>query len=278
MLLALAALTLCPAPHFVGVQTNMANMLTAERQTMALDASESLVFLGIEGDFVNDGDIAMVQRLESDFKLEVIGQPVRSTTTRSRYVFAVQGDSASKLARKLKRSLKKDGYKVIPLRITVVSAVGEAKSRDIKRAAQAAERAEKKVFATFAATREGLIWVFHESKLKAEKVLDLFEEGDTLFDFYHQEIELAPDKGGNIADLAQLSALASEKLDLVRASQAEGFLTLDLYLRDLDSMILMVRGRHSFACLDVYDSFLKPQKTEANWVVTFENDGYPFVE
>ena len=85
-------------------------------------------------------------------------------------------------------------------------------------------------------------------------------------------------KDGKISDLAQLAATASEKLDLARASQAEGYLTLDVYLRDLDSMILMQRGRHTFACLDVYKPFIKPLKSETKWIVTFDNSGYPFVD
>jgi len=193
-------------------------------------------------------------------------------------VFAVQADDAGKLARKMKRGLKKDDYKVSALCLTVVVAVGEVKSRDLRRAAQMVEENDKSVFASFVSKREGLVWVFHESKLKSKKVLALFDESKVLFDFYHQDVELAPDKDGKISDLAQLAATASEKLDLARASQAEGYLTLDVYLRDLDSMILMQRGRHTFACLDVYKPFIKPLKSETKWIVTFDNSGYPFVD
>ncbi|MBT3339894.1 MAG: hypothetical protein HOM34_07090 [Planctomycetes bacterium] len=278
MLLATLALVLSFVPHTVSVQANFALTSIAERQTMALDASESLVFLGIEGDFANDGDVAMSQRLENEYKLQVIGRPVRATSNREHYVFAVQADDAGKLARKMKRGLKKDDYKVSALCLTVVVAVGEVKSRDLRRAAQMVEENDKSVFASFVSKREGLVWVFHESKLKSKKVLALFDESKVLFDFYHQDVELAPDKDGKISDLAQLAATASEKLDLARASQAEGYLTLDVYLRDLDSMILMQRGRHTFACLDVYKPFIKPLKSETKWIVTFDNSGYPFVD
>lgn len=246
-----------------------------DRETLPLVASESLVFLGIAGDYSGGGDIKMAERLEQDFGLKVVGSPVRSMSDKKRLVWGVRStDTAKKLERSLRKKMKKDGYEVFALRATVFALLGNQSGSQVARTLRGYERSESKAWAFHISPRSSLVWGFHEPKLKSEKLKDGMRDVKVRSSFHHQELELEAKEG---TDVAALAKEASQKLDLVRASNHDKFLVLDIYLRDLDSFLALERGKHTMACPDVMNFLEEVPAGKLSWSVTLENKGYPFV-
>jgi len=246
-----------------------------DRGTLSLSAAESVVFLGISGDYkeVSADDLAI--RLAGDEDLEIVGDSIRAMADRSRRVWAVRTSEPKKVAKQLKKPLKKLGFKVTPLQLSVVQPLkNDAKAM---RSASRVIEDDKKVWAVWADRRSPGVWVFHESKLSGKKIEGMFRKTDAKVAFYHQEFEFSTNEG---ADLPGLTTAAEENLDALKVTIREDRLVLDLFLRDIDSMLLLEneKATKKYLCPDIVHPFLGTSAAASlDWAVTLENDGFPFV-
>lgn len=248
-----------------------------DRATMALDPTEeSLVFLGISGDYQGiAGRDRLQEKLSGELGLKLLGDPIRSYARKERMVWAVLTPKPDSLEKKVSRALKEDDFDVVRLRVSALALLDRSSSTStVARAVRRAETREDRFWGADLHVREGLVWAFHESKLESKDVLMALRDNDLNVGFHHQEIELNAKED---ADLAVLAANASAKLDLVRASEREKSLVLDLYFRDMDSFLALPHGRETYACPNVWP-FLEEAGGKLKWNVTLDNHGYPFVD
>ncbi|RMH00843.1 MAG: hypothetical protein D6702_12865 [Planctomycetota bacterium] len=243
---------------------------------VALGAEESLIFLGLQGDYSGELELQVRDRLSEEFGLQVVGSPVASLTDKDKRVWAIRTTEDFKsIRKKLLRPLKKRGYSLEELRATAFSPIDRVSGSAIKAAMREVERADKYVWASYMDFREGTIWVFHEDRLKSEKLLDRIRNTRLKVAFYHHEIQLEPDSPDLRLD--GLAESAKEKLDALAVTGRDNALVIDLYLRDVDSFLALDRGRHTVACPDLSPLLGRGRKA-AGWAVVLENRGYPFVD
>ncbi len=241
-----------------------------------IESTEALIFVGIEGDYSSDVELAVRDRLGEEFGLTVVGSPVRSMTDKGQRVWALRTTEDFKsLRKKLLRPMKKQGYGLTELRATAMMTIGRESSSTLKGRLKNFERKQKYVWASHQDFREGVVWVFHEPKLKSAKILDGMRDVGLKVAFHHHEVELEADADGLSVD--GLEAAAKEKLDVIAVSGKEKSLVIDFYLRDMPSMMALDRGRHTVACPDLSGLIGKPGEA-SGWAVTLENRGYPFVD
>ena len=251
--------------------------------TLPLQRGEIVFFLGISGDFTEGKDQEMQAALSGALGLDILGNPVRSLTSRDRLVWAVragEGDDPAKMIRKLIRPLKKNGYKPTRVHATVLTPTGRALSASLRTAARKIERDNPKVWGTFLSSKNRVLWVFHDSKLKGKKVLEGVREAKVKVSFHHQELELQHSTNREEASesaATEAASLAKTELDLVGSQIRDGRLILDVYLRDLDHLLLLAKGRKIILCPDVTPGFFaEGEAGNAAWVVTLDAEGYPF--
>ena len=251
--------------------------------TLPLQRGEIVFFLGISGDFTEGKDQEMQAALSGALGLDILGNPVRSLTSRDRLVWAVragEGDDPAKMIRKLIRPLKKNGYKPTRVHATVLTPTGRALSASLRTAARKIERDNPKVWGTFLSSKNRVLWVFHDSKLKGKKVLEGVREAKVKVSFHHQELELqhsANREEASESAATEAASLAKTELDLVGSQIRDGRLILDVYLRDLDHLLLLAKGRKIILCPDVTPGFFaEGEAGNAAWVVTLDAEGYPF--
>ncbi|KAA3615178.1 MAG: hypothetical protein DWQ01_00195 [Planctomycetota bacterium] len=244
---------------------------------MALETQQKLIFLGIAGDYSGGADLKMRDRLQQEFSLEVVGNPIRSLSDKEKLIWTVKADQqAKKQLRKMSRPLKKDGYVLDQLRTTAFSLLGSRRSGSaLQMALKAVERGDKNIWAFNIQVREGVIWAFHEPRTKSEKLLDKIKKQKVKASFYHQEFELEAKEG---ADVHTMVGQAKDKLDLVRANCIDQFLVLDLYLRDVEEFLALKRGHRTMACPDLLEFLAEVPGGNLTWSVTLENKAYPFVD
>lgn len=246
-----------------------------DRGTLSLSAAESVIFLGITGDYkeVSEEDLAI--RLAGDEDVVFVGESIRAMGDRSRRVWAIRTEEPKKVAKKLNKPLKKLGFKATQLQLSVVQPL-QNDSKAMRTASRTIEE-DKKVWAVWADRRAPGVWVFHESKLDGKKIEGMFRKTDARVAFYHQEFEFSTNEG---ADLPALTTAAEENLDSLKVLVREERLVLDLFLRDIDSMLLLEneKGTKQFLCPDIVNPFLGTSAAASlDWAVTLENDGFPFV-
>jgi len=248
--------------------------VAARTETVALAASESIVFLGLRGDFAGDKELSLGSRLDAKKNLSIVGEPVRSFAIKDVRVWAVRTAlSANKLERELRRDLKKTGYQVEVLSGTALSVLGKMQSAVLKRSLRDLERAEQKVWASHVNTRDGIIWVFHEPKFDSKDIQAQLRKSKVKTGFHH--IELILEAQGELqAD--ELAVQAKSALDLARASVNGSSLVLDIYLRDLAGMLALKRGKHNIVCPDVLAFLGNVPAGELDWTVTLDMTGFPF--
>lgn len=257
--------TLQATPDFLG-----------DRGTLSLSAAESVVFVGITGDYKAMPADHLTIYLSEEKDLEFVGESIRAMGDPTRRVFAVRTDDAKKLLKTMKAPLKKKGFKAYQLEATVV----EPLKQDGKalRTAQRTVEADKKVWTMWSTRRTPGVWVFHETKLSGKQVEGLFRKTEAKVAFYHQEFEFSTTEG---ADYPALTAAAEEKLDALRVAVREEKLVLDLYLRDLNSMLILenANGTKTYLCPDIVKPFLGTGAAASlDWAVTLESEGFPFVD
>jgi hypothetical protein len=240
-----------------------------------IESKEALIFIGIEGDYSDDVELAMRDRLGEEFSLNVVGSPVRSMTDKGQRVWAIRTEKAFKdLRKELLRPMKKEGYTLTELRATALTTIGRVSGSVLKAQLREFERAEKYVWASHLDFREGTVWVFHEPKLKSDKLLDELRKADIQLAFHHHELSLeAEAEGLSVSGLEE----SAKGLDVLAVTAKDNGVVIDVYLRDLDRLMALDRGRHTVACPDLSRLIGTPGAT-AGWVVTIENRGYPFVD
>lgn len=247
-----------------------------DRGTLSLSAAESVVFLGITGDYKEMPAEHLAVYLEQEADVELVGESIRAMSDPSRRVWAVRTAEPKKLAKSLRKPLMKKGFKGTQLRATVVEALGKDDSS--LRSAQRSVEREDKIWTIWGTRRAPGVWVFHDKKLTSKKVEGLFRKTKAKVAFYHQEFEFSTTEG---ADLPTLTTAAEENLDSVRVCIREECLVLDLFLRDLDSLLLLenAKGTKRYLCPDIVDPFLGTSAAASlEWAVTLENKGFPFVD
>ncbi|MDA0667252.1 MAG: hypothetical protein O3A95_03575 [Planctomycetota bacterium] len=246
-----------------------------DRGTLSLSAAESVVFLGITGDYreVSAEDLAI--RLAGEEDIAFVGESIGAMGDRSRRVWAIRTDEPKKVSKKLDKPLNKLGFKATQLQLSVVQPLqNDAKAM---RTASRTIEDDTQVWAVWADRRGPGVWIFHESKLSGKKIEGMFRKTEAKVAFYHQEFEFSTNDG---ADLPTLTTAAKEKLDSLKVSVREERLVLDLFLRDIDSMLLLEneKGTKQFLCPDIVHPFLGTSAAASlDWAVTLENDGFPFV-
>lgn len=246
-----------------------------EPDKVQIESPESLIFVGISGDYSGDIELTLRDRLAEEFGLSVVGSPVRSVTAKDQRVWALRTvEDFKSLRKKMLRPMKKAGYELVEMRVTAFTVIGQVPVPTLRNQLRELERAEKYLWGTYESYGEGVVWAFHEPKLRAAKLLDEMREADIKLAFWHQEVELEPGQKG--VDLAQLLIAAQETLDLCASTGKETSLLLDFYVRDVESMMALDRGRHTVACPELRP--LINGSGQAGWAVTLENRGYPFLD
>lgn len=254
------------------------------QSTVPLKTAETLVFLGISGDYkaVSPDDLSAWLAEE---EVVVVGDSIRAMGDFERRVWAVQGKDANKVIKGLKSGLKKKGFKATALKATALTPL-DAGSRSLNGAMREVEAQEKKIWTVWSSRRSSAVWVFHEKKITSKKIEGLFRKTKDKMTFHHQEFCFAADLGDgkpqdasfNINDMTEA---ASSACDSLRVVNRDGALAMDLYMRDMESMLLLSSesGRKSYLCPNVWASSLKRlQVEELGWKVTFEDTGFPFVK
>jgi hypothetical protein len=256
-------------------------VLDDNQSTVALNSAVSVVFVGIEGDYKATSADELATWLLKEKKIVVVGDSIRAMGDADRRVWAIQSEDCKKTLKGLKSGLKKQGFKATPLVATALSPLQED-SRAMKSAMRDVESNEKKIWTGKA------LWAFHESRFESKKVEALFRKTKAKMSFFHTEYcfnsavmnEL---KGGEASDaglnVEEITKTAEASLDCLKVSTRDGGLVMDLYMRDVESMLLLKssNGRHQFFCPNVQKTSIKRlQVPELNWTVTVEDPGMPF--
>jgi len=246
------------------------------RQTLALSLNESLIFLGVSGDFQKIAPADLEKILREELHLNLVGRPARAFSNREHMVWGVRTAKPDKLVAGLVRPLKKLGFRVERLRASGFSLFNAVSGAVVQRSLREVERKERKVWGASVHPREKLVWVFHEARLSSKKVETLLQSAGLKLNFFHQELVLEAKEEGQGKVLA---AEASARLDLVYAREREDRdLVLDVFLRDVDSFLALPRGKRFYPCPDLTPFLKKVPGGTVDWKVTFDNAGYPFTD
>ncbi|MFQ5749473.1 MAG: hypothetical protein ACE5H3_08460 [Planctomycetota bacterium] len=246
------------------------------RQTLALSLNESLVFLGVSGDFQKTRPEDLEKVLADEFHLHLVGRPARAFSNREHMIWGVRTSEPEKLVASLARPLKKRGFRVERLRVSGFTLFDATSGAVVQRSLREVERKEKKVWGGSIHPREKLVWIFHEARISSKKVKNLLQGAGLKLNFFHQELvlEAKEERHGKA-----LAAEASARLDLVYAREREGRdLVLDVFLRDVDSFLALPRGKRFYPCPDLTPFLKKVPGGTLDWKVTFDNAGYPFAD
>jgi len=246
-----------------------------EPTTSTLATQTSIVFLGIEGDYKAVQAEELATWLQEDQKQIVFGKVLRALGDPSRRVWAIETAAPKKLLRTLKTGLKKQGFQATMLVATAVESL-DKDSRNVRSACRQVER-DSKVWTMWSDRKAETIWVFHESKLSAKQVEGLYRKTECAVAFAHQEIVVAP---GACEDLSGMIPKLDKKLDAMRVSLREGSLVANLYLRDLDRLLVLHRegSEKIVLCPPGLREAVPADEDPASWKVTIDNDGYPFLD
>lgn len=245
-----------------------------DRETLPLESAERLVFLGVQCDYSTLG-IDEVQRLLSEeLGLKPVGESLRSSTNVERRIWAIRCEDPESTFKELKRTAKKSGLSVERMLLSVVEA---GKDGFNGTTARVLEGLDERIWSGWPGPKGDRMWIFHEAKLTTklmEKAMTGAKLGAT---WHHQAFDLT-----SIAqpapDLGALETAAAAKLDLMSVTKVEAALALDVYLRGLDSLLILEQqGRLRF-CPDFRGKLIDTTLPgSGGWHLTFSNDGYPFL-
>jgi len=281
----LAPVLLFAAP--VLAATDAAQSSAAGRDSFAFEPEGSMFFLGIEGDYRGFG-LDELRSLLEDQGLELVGDPLRGAVSAERRVWAVRvtDEDPKKLVRKLKKPLKKAGFQVERLRGSVFAPLGRDWNRVLPGASRALAGKDDKVWATWAPrgrTAASCFWVFHETSLSRKKLERELKDAGLSITTFHQEFVLTPPPGvGDAVELmTTLEPIAAEQLDLLSLSLREGSLVLDVYLQDVDEMLIVPRGSKLCACPPEISALVAQTQAgseEEPWKLAIPTEFVPFVD
>jgi hypothetical protein len=280
-----SVLSASAAPSALPASASSPNL--TEQSTVSLAKAESVVFLGITGDYKATTADQLAEWMLKEKKVVVVGESIRSMGDASRRVWAVRGEDSKKLVKSLKSGLKKQGFKATPLLATALTPLND-KSRALKAAMRTVEKDEKKIWTLWGGSRDKAVWVFHEKKIDSKKIESMFRKTEAKMSFFHQEFcfksEVILGEGQATeasAKVEMMGQTAAATMDCLKVTARDGGLVMDLYMRDMTSVLLLSsdNGRHQFLCPNVYKSPVKRLHVpELDWTVTLEERGIPFVK
>jgi hypothetical protein len=269
------------------LSASAASPFFVEQSTVSLNSAESVVFLGITGDYKATTADELAEWLLKEKKVVVVGESIRSMGDASRRVWAVKSEDPKKLVKSLKSGLKKQGFKATPLLATALTPLND-NSRALKAAMRDVEKSEKKIWTLWGGGRDKAVWVFHERKIDSKRIESVFRKTESKMSFYHQEFCFKSDAlsgEGKVTEASvnveSMSETAAASMDCLKVISRDGGLVMDLYMRDMSSVLLLSsdNGRHQFLCPNVHESPVKRlQVPELNWTVTLEGRGVPFLK
>lgn len=263
---------------FVGGLALAAGLFSPElraQSAMPLQSQERLIYVGIEADFAGLGLEEVVRRLNEDLEVKTVGTSLRSLANAQRRIFALRSGDPEATVKTLTRGAKNAGLtKVERLQATVLDSGVDPFSGTT---ARLVENNLDKVWSCWIGQRGETMWLFHESRLPRRVLEKGLEKYDVRPNFHHRPFELSF-TGEKEPDYAALETLAVEKLDLLRASRLEKGLALDVYLRGVDSLLLIEHGGLVHVCPDFVGPLIGTAKeAQAAWTVTFYSTGFPFL-
>lgn len=264
---------------FAGGIVVAASLLTSDalaQSTMPLQSQERLFYVGVETDYSGIGLEEVTRRLSEDLELTLMGSSLRSLANAQRRIFAVRSADPDATMKTLSRNAKKfDIANVERLQATVLDSGVDPFSGTT---ARLVENNLEKVWASWIGPRGESMWLFHESRLTRRVLEKGLEKFEVRPNFHHRPFELSF-TGEKEPDYAALETLAVQKLDLLRASRLEKGLSLDVYLRGVESMLLINHGGSLHVCPDFASALLSSDDKDgaAAWSVTFYSTGFPFL-
>lgn len=248
--------------------------LSGERLTFPLEATAARVFfVGIQADYDALTLEEATRVLREDLSLEVIGESQRSMSNVQRRVWAFRAADPDATMKELKKSAKKKGFAVERLHASVVLAGRDPISGSVARASEAVD---ERVWASWLGPRGGEMWLFHETKLTHKALEKALAAAKLPSSWQHLTYDLAC-TAPSAPDLATLESVAAEKMDLVSARAADGVLTLDVYLRGVDSLAPVQLDKVSRLCPDIRTRLVDASVPNATgWTLTFAEAPTPF--
>lgn len=247
----------------------------AGRETIALEpVKERLIFVGIQADYDALAVEEAARVLKEEFGLLVAGDSLRSMSDVQRRVWAFRAEDPDAALKALKRNAKKKDLVVERLHASVVSADRDPFSNSFARAAEAVD---KRVWAAWVGVRGQDLWLFHEPKLTPKALEKALGAAKLPSRWQHHAFDLSC-AAETLPDLAALELAAAEKLDLVHAVRGETGLTLDLYLRGLESLAVFPQASALRYCPDIRTQLVDAAAPgSAGWKLTYQADAYPFL-
>lgn len=245
------------------------------QSTMPFVSKDRLIYVGIEADYSGIGLEEVTRILTEDLGVTPIGSSLRSLANVQRRIFALRTPDPDATMKSLSRGAKKAGLVGVErLQATVLDSGVDPFTGTI---ARLVENNLDKIWASWIGPRGETLWLFHESRLTRRTLEKGLEKYEVRPNFHHRPFELSF-TGEKEPDYAALETLAVQKLDLLRASRLEKGLSLDVYLRGFDSLLLIEHGGSLHVCPDFAGILLSDAKDEvAAWSVTFYGTGFPFL-
>lgn len=258
-------------PSLVGALVLLAG--AGDPETLPLETADRLVFLGVQADYATLGMDEVTRILTEDLGLKPVGESLRSASNVERRVWAVRCKDPELTCKDLKRNAKKSGLAVERLLLSVAEGGRDGFSGSV---ARVLEGQDERIWSGWLGPKGAQLWIFHEVKLTT-KLLEKAMTGAKLGTSWHHQTFGLSSAAQPAPDLAALEAVAPLKLDLMSATKTDGGLALEVYLRSLDSLIILEQpGRVRF-CPDFRGKLIDPTLPESTgWNLTFSNEGYPF--
>lgn len=244
-----------------------------DRETLPLEAKDRLVFLGVQCDYATLGIEEVTRILSEDLGLKPVGESLRSAGNVERRVWAVRCADPEGTCKELKRNAKKSGLVIERLLLSVSESGREAFGSST---ARVVEGLDERIWSGWLGPKGEKLWIFHEAKLTAKLLEKSMKEAKLGASWHHQAFQLSS-LSKPAPDLALLESAAAGKLDLMSVTKADAALELDVYLRSLDSMLVLEQEGRTRFCPDFHGKLIEPTLPgSTGWHLTFSNEGYPF--
>lgn len=241
---------------------------------MPLETGDRLVFLGVQCDYATLGMEEVTRLLTEELALKPVGESLRSSSNVERRVWAVRCKDPDSTCKELKRSAKKCGLLIERLVLSVTESGHDGFSAST---ARVLEGLDERIWSGWLGAKGAQLWIFHEAKLTTKLLEKSMTSAKLGASWHHETFELSS-TALPAPDLAALEAVAASKLDLMSATKTDSVLALTVYLRGLDSFIILEQQGRMRLCPDFRGKLIDPTFPESSgWSLTFSNDGYPFL-
>lgn len=242
--------------------------------TVPLVSESRLFYVGIEADYPTLGVDDVQRILAEDLQMTPVGASLRSLANAQRRIWAFRAEDPDAATKALARSGKKAGFSAVErLQATVIeSGVDPFTSTT----ARLIESDFENLWASWIGPRGETMWLFHESRLTRRALEKGLEKREVRPTFHHRPFTLSFE-GERQPDFAALETIAIQKLDLLRATRLEKGLELEMYLRAVDSLVVIEQGGSLHVCPDFARRLLQGKSEAEGWSVTFYSGGFPFL-